>query len=88
VLYNKNESVLFLQEIWGEDETYWGSHQYAVKEFVFENGYFLVNQKGITKAKYCLSGSQYLKEDLKTIFHSETEIFKNINVDSYLNMIE
>jgi hypothetical protein len=88
VLYNKNESILFLEEVWGEDETYWGCHQYAVKEFVFKNGYFSENQKGITKSKYCLSDSQNLKEDLKTIFHSETEIFKNIYVESYLNMIE
>lgn len=88
VLFNKNESVLFLEEVWGKDETDLGCHQYAVKEFVYENGHFSENQKGTTKAKYCLSGSQNLKEELKTIFHSETEIFKNINVESYLNMIE
>lgn len=88
VLFNKNESVLFLKEIWGEDETYWDCHKYIVKEFIFENGYFLENENGTTKAKHCLSNSQNLKEDLKTLFSSEIEIFKNINVESYLNMIE
>lgn len=88
VLFNKNESVLFLKEIWGEDETYWDCHQYIVKEFIFENGYFSENEKGTTKAKYCLSDSQNLKEDLKTLFQSEIEISKNINVKSYLNMID
>lgn len=88
VLFNKNESVLFLKEIWGEDETYWGCHQYIVKEFIFENGYFSENEKGTTKAKYCLSDSQNLKEDLKTLFYNESEIFKNINVKSYLDMVE
>ena len=67
VLFNKNESVLFLKEIWGEDETYWDCHQYIVKEFIFENGYFSENEKGTTKAKHCLIGSQNLKEDLKNI---------------------
>lgn len=88
VLFNKNESVLFLEEVWGEDETYWDCHKYIVKEFIFENGYFLENENGTTKAKHCLSNSQNLKEDLKTLFSSEIEIFKNINVESYLNMIE
>lgn len=88
VLFNKNDSVLFLKEIWGEDETYWDCHQYIVKEFIFENGYFSENEKGTTKAKHCLSGSQNLKEDLKTLFQSEIEISKNINVKSYLDMID
>ncbi|TXI63686.1 MAG: hypothetical protein E6Q46_07710 [Flavobacterium sp.] len=88
VLFNKNESVLFLKEIWSEDETYGDCHQYIVKEFIFENGYFSENEKGTTKAKHCLSGSQNLKEDLKTLFQSEIEISKNINVKSYLNMID
>lgn len=88
VLFNKNESVLFLKEIWSEDETYGDCHQYIVKEFIFENGYFSEYEKGTTKAKHCLSGSQNLKEDLKTLFQSEIEISKNINVKSYLNMID
>ena len=82
VLFNKNESVLFLKEIWGEDETYWDCHKYIVKEFIFENGYFSENDNATTKAKHCLSNSQNLKEDLKTLFYSEIEIFKNINVEN------
>lgn len=88
VLFNKNESFLFLKEVWGEDETCWDCHQYIVKEFIFENGYFSENEKGTTKAKHCLSGSHNLKEDLKNLFQSEIEISKKINVKSYLNMID
>lgn len=88
VIFSENGSILFLEEVWGKDETFFDCHKYKIKEFIFENGYFSENEIGISKLKHCLSDSQNLKVDLNNFFQKESSFFKEINVQSYLNMIE
>lgn len=85
-LFGNNDSILFFEEIWGEDETMFGCHRYKVKEFSFKDGYSSEDELGITNGTYCLSedrSSTELKEEVSKIFSKESIIFKNTNINSY-----
>jgi hypothetical protein len=85
-LFGNNDSILFFEEIWGEDETMFGCHRYKIKEYSFNDGNSSEDDLGVTKGLYCLSqdkSSTELKEEVSKLFSKESFIFTNTNINSY-----